>query len=385
MSDVKFPGYKYDLGVSTYKGYEVGEGGYVYAEPGVHNNVALLDVASMHPTSIEELHLFGHYTERFSDIKRARLAIKHNDMETAGKLLDGKLKPYLEGASDEDKKNLQESLKIVINSVYGLTSATFNNKFRDIRNVDNIVAKRGALFMVDLMLYVQEQGYNVAHIKTDSIKIPDADQDIIDKVFDFGAEYGYEFEHETTYKTMALVNNAVYIAEDTDRDGNAYWSATGAMFQHPYVYSHLFGDGDLDLSDLFESRSVKVGHMYLDESGAEKPPTLVVDDGELVDVSQLHFLGRTGRFVPVKPDSGGGRLWRIADGKPYAVANTSGWLWKEAHLVKNMDEVDLGYYNRLKDQALDAINAVGSYVELIQASSLPNPPEYAGMVYRGEV
>ena len=34
----------------TYKGEEVGEGGYVYAEPGIYTNVALFDVASMHPT-----------------------------------------------------------------------------------------------------------------------------------------------------------------------------------------------------------------------------------------------------------------------------------------------------------------------------------------------
>ncbi len=46
-----FPGYKYESGVSTYRDEEVGEGGYVYAEPGIHCNVALLDIASMHPHS----------------------------------------------------------------------------------------------------------------------------------------------------------------------------------------------------------------------------------------------------------------------------------------------------------------------------------------------
>ena len=188
-----FPGYKYaandkKIWVSTYKGYEVGEGGYVYAAPGVHHNVALLDVASMHPTSIEELNLFGPYTEKFSEIKNARMAIKHGDLETAEQALNGALKPYLKDADPESLGHLSDALKIVINSVYGLTSAKFDNKFRDTRNADNIVAKRGALFMVDLMLFVQEQGYNVAHIKTDSIKIPDADQDIIDKGFVFGKE-----------------------------------------------------------------------------------------------------------------------------------------------------------------------------------------------------
>ena len=376
-----FPGYKYaandkKIWVSTYKGYEVGEGGYVYAEPGVHHNVALLDVASMHPTSIEELNLFGPYTEKFSEIKNARMAIKHGDLEAAEKALNGALKPYLKDADPESLGHLSDALKIVINSVYGLTSAKFDNKFRDTRNADNIVAKRGALFMVDLMLFVQEQGYNVAHIKTDSIKIPDADQDIIDKVFAFGQEYGYDFEHETTYKTMALVNNAVYIAEDKDRDGNSYWSATGAMFQHPYVFAKLFSNGEFELSDLFETRSVKKGYMYLDVEGSDTPPTLVVEDGELVDVSQLHFLGRTGMFAPVKPGCDGGRIWRVNEGKNFAVSNTSDWLWKESHLVKSMDEIDFSYYDRLKDQALDAINNVGSYSELIENSSLPYPYEY---------
>ena len=42
-----FPGYKYENGKSTYRGEEVGEGGYVYAEPGMYGNVALLDISSM--------------------------------------------------------------------------------------------------------------------------------------------------------------------------------------------------------------------------------------------------------------------------------------------------------------------------------------------------
>lgn len=63
------------------------------------------------------------------------------------------------------------ALKIPINSVYGMTSARFDNKFKDPRNIDNIVAKRGSLFMIDLKHFVQEQGFVVAHIKTDSIKI----------------------------------------------------------------------------------------------------------------------------------------------------------------------------------------------------------------------
>ena len=62
-----FPGYKYENGVSTYRGEEVGEGGYVYAEPGMYGNVALLDIASMHPHSTIAECLFGvRYTTAFN-------------------------------------------------------------------------------------------------------------------------------------------------------------------------------------------------------------------------------------------------------------------------------------------------------------------------------
>ena len=91
-----FPGYTFDHGKSLYWGEEIGEGGYVYAEPGMYRAVALLDIASMHPSSIMAERLFGDiYTARFGDILAARLAIKHGEFEKAEKMLDGKLAPYL--------------------------------------------------------------------------------------------------------------------------------------------------------------------------------------------------------------------------------------------------------------------------------------------------
>ena len=90
----------------------------------------------------------SEYTKRFKDILDARIAIKHKDFDKAKKMLGGSLAKYL---SDESAAaDLAQALKIVINSVYGLTSAKFDNAFRDIRNKDNIVAKRGALFMINL-------------------------------------------------------------------------------------------------------------------------------------------------------------------------------------------------------------------------------------------
>lgn len=351
MSTIKFPGYEYKSGVSTYKGEEVGEGGYVYAEPGVHTNVALLDVASMHPASIEALELFGPYTKNFSDIKEARMAIKHGDLAKARKLLGGRLAPYLK--DDTDAESLSYALKIVINSVYGLTAATFPNRFMDPRNKDNIVAKRGALFMVDLKHFVQEQGFNVAHIKTDSIKIPDATPEIIQLVFEFGKRYGYDFEHEATYDVLTLVNDAVYICHDDEG-----WHATGAMFKHPYVFKTLFSGEEVTMEDLHEARSVQKGHIYTDP--VERDESLK-DASTEIPLEQLHFVGRTGVFVPVKEGRHGGPLWRVHEGRYHAVTGTKGYYWREARLVDDVEDIDMNYYQELVDKAMEAINKVGSY------------------------
>ena len=381
MSQVSFPGYEYKKGVSTYLGEEVGEGGYVYAEPGVHNNVALLDVASMHPTSLIQMNMFGPYTQRLEDLMNARLAVKRGEYEKLEGLLDGALLPFVGDESDLSPEDLSTALKLVINSIYGYTKASFKNPFLDPRNIDNIVAKRGALFMVDLKHFVQEKGFSVAHIKTDSIKIPDADEQIISDVIGFGKLYGYDFEHETTYKTMCLVNRAVYIAEDTNpKTGEAFWSATGKMFQQPYVFDMMFGEGDTDFEKLREARHVKKGSIYIEseeqvneiQDGVDEPT-----NQERID--QMHFVGRTGVFYPVKPGYGGGLLWRIQDGELYSVANTKGRLWKEAHLTRP-HELDESYYQETVEKAMQAIVNVGSYRDLIESSSLPFPTYYSDLL-----
>ena len=173
-----FKGYKYERGKSTYLGEEIGEGGRVFARPGMYGDVWDGDIASQHPHSIIFERLFGPtYTKRFEEIVQARVAIKHKDFERAGGMLGGALKPYL---NEEQAAGLAQALKIVINSIYGLTKASFVNPFRDTRNIDNIVAKRGALFMTLLKNEVEKRGFIVAHVKTDSIKVPDATEEIKD-------------------------------------------------------------------------------------------------------------------------------------------------------------------------------------------------------------
>lgn len=344
----EFPGYTHNFGKSEYRGEDPKEGGYVYAEPGMYKDVALLDVASMHPTSLVQLKHFGEYTEKFNDLLKARLAIKAGDYTSARQMLDGKLAPYL--TDEKGAKDLSYALKIVINIVYGLTSARFENPFRDPRNKDNIVAKRGALFMIDLKHHVQELGYTVVHIKTDSIKIANADAFIIDEVSKFGEKYGYDFEHEATYDRLCLVNDAVYIARKADCLSDC-WKAVGAQFQHPYVYKTLFTGEEVVFEDLCETKQVMKGSLHLDLDG------------------ELRFIGRIGRFVPVTAKSKGGKLLRVHEGKQHAVTGTKDYLWKEANMFEeDVDEIDIDYFEKLGDSAIKAINKFGNFEDFVRSN-----------------
>jgi hypothetical protein len=349
---VDFPGYIYENGKSIYRGEETGEGGYVYAEPGIYYNVALLDIASMHPHSILALNLFGEYTERFADILNARIAIKHHDYEKAKTMLDGALAEFL--TDDEAADALAQALKIVINSVYGYTTATFENPFKDPRNKDNIVAKRGALFMINLKHEVQERGYTVAHIKTDSIKIPDADDKIISFVVEYGKKYGYNFEHEATYEKMCLVNDAVYVAKYKDGKHAGEWTATGTQFQVPYVFKSLFSKEPIIFEDMCETKSV-TSSLYLDFN--ENLPENEHD---------YHFVGKIGKFTPIKPGCGGALLMREKDGKYNAATGTKGYRWMESDMAKDhQDIIDISYYARLVDDARAAIDKYGDVEDFI--------------------
>lgn len=381
-----FQGYTFEGGKSIYKGEEVGEGGYVYAEPGIHYNVALLDVASMHPHSLIGECFFGpHFTRRFKEIVDGRVTIKHEDWDEINKMLDGKLSKYVDEvkAGRMKSKDLANALKTAINSVYGLTSANFDNPFRDIRNKDNIVAKRGALFMIDLKHEVQKRGFTVAHIKTDSIKIPDATPEIIQFVMDFGQKYGYTFEHEATYDRMCLVNDAVYICRYDD----GHWDATGTQFAVPYVFKTLFSKESIEFDDKCETKSV-TSALYLDMN--ENLPDVSLEEKELAKIESLfrkgsmdeaeyntrkeefnltiakghdyQFVGKVGAFCPIKPGCGGGLLVREKDGKYYAATGSKGYRWLESEIVReNPDIINEQYYKDLVNDAIDTISQYGDF------------------------
>ena len=320
-----FPDYRWERGPdgkmhNMYKDIDLGYGGYVCALPGFYTNVALLDIRSMHPSSIIIMNLFGEFTQNFKEIYDCRQLIKQERYDEAGELLHGVLKPYL--GDKTTAKDLSYALKIAINAVYGQTSASYDNPFRDKRNYNNIVALRGALFMASLAEKVREKGFIVAHIKTDSIKIPEATPEIIDFCMKYAEKYGYVFEHEATYDKMCLVNNAVYICY---HDG--HWEATGKEFAVPYIMKTLFTHEKIEFEDYCIPFEVKKGKLYLDMNTEDE------------DAHDLQFIGRIGLFVPVKA-AYGGILYRVQDDKYYAAAGTKGYYWQEAEKIRDRADID---------------------------------------------
>ncbi len=370
-----FPGYEFVDGRNMYRGTDLGKGGYVFSTPGIWHNVALLDIASMHPNSAVALKYFGKHTTDFEQLLQARIYIKHKQYDEARKLFGGKLEKWL--IDPKTAKALSKALKIPINSVYGLTSASFENAFYDIRNKNNIVALRGALFMRTLQDEVAARGFTVAHIKTDSIKIPDATPDIIQFCMDFAKEYGYTFEHEATYEKMCLVNDAVYIAkyatpewceqtytyipEDNSAEHLASegpWTATGTQFQVPYVFKTLFSKEPLIFTDRCETKSVKT-RMFLDFNEG-------LPEGE----HKRRFVGRVGQFCPMISGCGAAELVvarenaKTGEVKYDAVTGTKGYRWMEAEVVRNLnlsDKIDDRYYISLADKARDVIASYGDF------------------------
>lgn len=384
-----FPGYEWVRGDdgkmhNMFRGTDLGMGGYVYAEPGMYHNIALLDVASMHPHSAVAMNYFGEYTKQFSDLMDVRIHVKHGEYDKAKKLFGGKLAKYLDDPGQA--KALTQALKIAINMVYGMTSATFDNPFRNPKNVNNIVALRGALFMHTLQDEVQQRGFTVAHIKTDSIKIPDATPEIIDFCMNFAKKYGYTFEHEATYEKMCLVNNAVYIAKYLDADTakaqygyipeknekkGGKWTATGTQFQVPYVFKTLFSKEPIEFPDLCETKTVSNGAIYLDKN--EDLP-----EGE----HNYIFVGRVGQFCPIIPGKGGALLLREAglsdtgERKYASVTGAKDYRWLESEAVYSLhmeDDIDKAYFDKEVNEAVDEISKYGDF-EWFAADDSGTPP-----------
>lgn len=398
-----FPGYEYVDGHNFYKGEDVGRGGYVWVKEGMYGRTITLDVSAMHPHSIIAMNYFGTYTPRYEEMVNTRALIKHGDFETASKMFDGKLAPYL--TDKKNAKSLSNALKLAQNSCYGMTSARYDNAMKHSMNKNNIVALRGALFMCELKNRVVELGGKPIHCKTDSIKLVNPTQELIDFCMDFAKTYGYEFEIEHVFEKICIVNKSTYIAKlaSDDPDDPGKWTATADQFSVPYVFKTLFSHEDILFQDVCETKTVQTA-IYIDMN--ETLPDVTAYEKELdklkkkwpdengeypsdyedmvntlnEKIAEGHdyiFVGKVGLFCPMVDGAGGGLLMRKTDTGYSAVTGTKNYRWMESEMVESLDkkdQINYEYYNELVADAIETISKFGDFEWFVNDDTSDIPP-----------
>ena len=207
--------------------------------------------------------------------------------------------------------------------------------------------------MITLKHKLQDMGYTVVHIKTDSIKVANYDEKVKQFIFDFGKQYGFTFEHEATYSKMCIVDDAQYIAYEVEADGERlerpFWTATGAKFAAPYLFKNLFSHEPIEFNDFPETKSVSDAAIYsINDNGVET------------------FIGRIGSFVCVKPEYGG-TLVRVKGESRSAVTGTKGLYWAETNVIRDYpDRLNLDYYRAQCDNAVATINQSYPFDEFVE-------------------
>jgi hypothetical protein len=106
---------------------------------------------------------------------------------------------------------------------------------------------------------------------------------------------------------------------------------------------------------------------------------LDMNEGLPTDEHEYKFIGRVGQFCPIKEGAGGGILCREAvdkegNTKYDSVVGTKGFRWLESEMVKQLgkeSDIDISYYNKLVDAAVDTISQYGDFEWFISDEPVP--------------
>ena len=200
--------------------------------------------------------------------------------------------------------------------------------------------------MINLKHVVTDAGYEVVHIKTDSIKIANVDDKIINIVLDYGKQYGYDFEVEHIFERLALVNKAVLIGKVEENEAwgkeSGTWEAIGAQFAEPYVYKYVFTKEPIDAVDFAITKQVK--------------SIIYIGDEFVGKVAQVYASKSGQELKRVQVRNGEETLAYVTGSKGFNWRLYSEWRGKE--------DVDLSYYDGLVKDAVTDISKVSSSPEL---------------------
>jgi len=151
------------------------------------------DVASMYPSSIVHLDALGNATEKYDEMRRTRVSIKHTDPVRAG------------------------ALKLILNSVYG----NFKNRYSSLFNpqASATVCIYGQIALFSLCRDLFNEGYEIINANTDGVVYID-DPELNGRDEQICAEWEKEFDGytlETDYFEKWIqrdVNNYIAVEEN---------------------------------------------------------------------------------------------------------------------------------------------------------------------------
>lgn len=181
-------------------------------------NVKLLDVGSMYPSIAILLNALDSHTKQYDKIRKERLAIKHKDKVRA------------------------DSLKLILNSTYGLFKNQYSLLFDPLSSVS--VCVYGQMALYDLCKRLNQSGYRVININTDGVAFVngnDTDWQIIKS--DWETEWGLSLDLDTFDQWIQKdVNN--YIAVSGSKVKVKGGDCKKYNFEPEKGVHNLFGNND---------------------------------------------------------------------------------------------------------------------------------------------
>lgn len=220
-------------------------------KPGRFRNIKLADVGSMYPSIIVKLGALGTATEKYDEIRKERLQIKHTDKVRAN------------------------ALKLILNSTYGL----FKNQYSNLYNpyASAVVCMYGQMVLFRLCGMLHEAGYNLVNINTDGVAFEDTGD-------------GYEdicrrWEQEVNGLTLDIDEFDVWIQKDV----NNYVAKTG---DHIKVKGAEVNKYDQDL--LFGNNNARITHIALVEKLVNGTMVAKTVNDHLDQPGLYHYILRAG-------------------------------------------------------------------------------------------
>lgn len=318
-------------------------------------NVICLDVDSMHPNSFINLNYVEEYTQYYKKELRAKEICSLEDFATIQQELA--LLGY-EVNTEKDVKALKNALKLKLNGTYGMTCLGYKSPLKKCEH--NIVANYGGCFIscLDRELRHEYPGFKIVQIKTDSIKIAEYTEDIVNFCKSYAKKFGYNFKEEAKYRFL-LTNgcDCIGIKENGDVEASVDSSEDEEQEEVKGFFSKLYDhEGRIRTKDNIETLVLKKytkTQVYLGtvEEENKKKVFKIRDEVNSHKVQVLLPVKRGYGLIPFRQNKNG------------AYSSIEDLKGQEVIAIYSKDElktidpaiIDYDYFQKVVDKALDTM------------------------------